>query len=302
MNERIHAFSIALCPATPGLSETALSRRRSDVLEMVIALIPSAASLIGTCLEERIVAEDGQLWIAFDLVISPQLSLELHASHCKTRRVGISAMAQMYLNLDRMKNEGRYAAIRVGELTRLAARLPMMEIQDVLDTIGTFGAYDLASWKLSHVRGGRRVSLRFNDGTVNVQLPLLSPFLVDRSVRTFRCALERVSNEGAVATNIEIIGGRDEPSGWPVQLPEKLKLRAPLFSCEDQRNEWFLLYVSKFASIPLEMEGRLLFNPSDGRPIQIELLQLINRDILLDALTGLSTSLGATSLNSGLSD
>lgn len=119
--ERIFAFAVPLGPAHPGLINE--EKRKQEARRIIRSVMPSTTSLIGAGLDERIMSDGRLIWLAFDLVESPQLSLAFDRQKGK-RTIQSSPIQRMIAELARLKDESETTTIRIGELEHLAQTFP----------------------------------------------------------------------------------------------------------------------------------------------------------------------------------
>lgn len=127
--ERIHAFSIALGVADAGLTERELETRKNEARRMALAFMPSLHALFSSNVEERLVADSGNLWLAFDLVPTTQMPLALDDNRSPSSR-GADITRRLRDEFSRLREEAGEFVIRTGRLTTLANSLPQLDASE----------------------------------------------------------------------------------------------------------------------------------------------------------------------------
>ena len=184
MTESIRAFSLPLGPAQPGLTNNQIVKRKGDAYRIVSAAMPSSKHLMTSVLQERIESDGRMLWLAFDLVETPQMQLVL-TGPVKSAKKGLkSALNDLYADLARLKVEAEATVIRVGELEAFSARLGTLSTPELATAIDSLSENDWELWRLINARKGKRISIEFPfTGSVGITLPLFPTHIPEKQSR-----------------------------------------------------------------------------------------------------------------------
>ncbi|WP_341744118.1 hypothetical protein [Azonexus hydrophilus] len=263
--ERIEAFSIALGLADAGLSEQELDARKNDARRTARCFMPSLDALLSSSIEERLVAENGHLWLAFDLSVAKQQQLDLDG-----RRGGCRLDANIVRNLHedflRLRGEAGELAVRTGRLNILANRLPQIEAEERTTVIESLSDEERTVWEIMHRRGGRKLSVRFGNETLSAQLPLINRYLPDPTIRMISAKVSAICSTSYQLTSIR----EDVPNANLVALPACMKLERPRLVSDGIRRSRFLLQVAEEAGIRISLQVRAVLWQSDLSPAYLE--------------------------------
>lgn len=285
MADSIHVFSLPLGPAQPGLNDRQITVRRNKVLSIVRATMPSTQYLANCILQERIVSDQGLLWLAFDLVETPQM--QLLASGPQRGRKGLaSALNGLYGELARLREEAEATVIRVGELTEFASRLQTMGGVELNSAIKDLSEQDWELWHLIHARKGKRVSIAFPTGNIGITMPLFPTHIPEKFPRKIRF---RVKSPARFKAKIEFLDETAESADTcAVKWPRTIDMLRPLGNIRAERDAWFHLYVAEFRDLILEATVRVALNLSDLSASHLELIELVRTPDLVDEANALS--------------
>lgn len=282
--ECIHAFSIALGIADAGLTERELESRKNGARRMALAFMPSLHTLFSSNVEERLVADSGNLWLAFDLVPTKQMPLALDGSRSSgglesglTRRLRDEFM--------RLRDEAGEFIIRTGRLTTLANRLPQLDAAERLVAIESMPEEDRTTWEIMHRRAGRRLSLRFGSETLSAQLPLLNLYATEPAIQSISARVSTIC-----AKSYQLISIRNAATdGAHVALPSSMKMDRPRQVDQSVRRSRFLLHVAEEAGIRVNLQVRVILWQSDLTPAYLEFRGVDESSSLRQALGLLCT-------------
>lgn len=285
MTEPIHAFSIPLGPARPGLYDTQMQKRKAEVYRILQATMPSSRYLLANgVLQERTVSDGRLLWLEFDLVESPQLALPWDCRRGASSKGMASTLNGLYAELVRLKDEADSTVIRVGALKAFAARLETLSGTEFSGAIDSLSEQDWKLWRLIHARKGKPVSIEFPTvGTVGITMPLFASHIAERRQRRVRFRVEAPTRKMAEVSIVADIS--DQQDAHAVRLPKTVDLIRPIGQDLADRNRWFLLYVAEFRNLVVEAEVRLVLKMSDFSPSHLELVGLGNAAELQSFLT-----------------
>ena len=278
MPERIFAFAIPLGPAHPGLVNE--EKRKQEARRIVRSVMPSTASLIGAGLEERIMGDDRLIWLAFDLVESPQLSLAFDRQRSK-RTIPSSPIQRMIAELTRLKEESETTTIRLGELEQLAQTITRVGTLDAQSLLDTLSDDDRSLWQLAHAKPGSRISLRFEDSEIGFTLPMFPIHVSDTRYRRIRFKVTSPSRKVATITCVRMLDDDTENGGNDIESVAALTrlLRSPGNHDDDG---WFGLYAAEYCNQHCEATVRVARWAEDLRPSHFELLQIDNSVVLAE--------------------
>jgi len=291
MSKSMNAFRIPLGPAIePGLSSIQLEKRTREAQQMIHAIMPSCRFLTNGVLQERLTSENGLFWLSFDLEESPQMPLFNAGPHPTGKRI-TSTLANLYTELLRLREEAVSSVIRVGELAMLAAELDMLPTHESHAALGELSTGDLQLWRLIHRRNGDVLAIEFEDGLVNLPLPILGTHLSEGRVRTIRFHVQHPGKRQAKLTRIKeisdgTIGAERSPS-----CPRTMKLlRSPEIDVV-RREAWFLLYVAEYRNLIVEANVRMALNRLDFSASHLELIEILNVHELESQIAGITENL-----------
>lgn len=274
MSEAIHALSIPLGPAKPGLTDAQIKKRKEEARRAVRATMPSSRHLMHCYLQERIVSDQGLLWLAFDLVETPQMQL-LTAGHGRNARMLASAFNSLCMELSRLKEEAEATVIRVGELAAISSRLASLSRIDITGVVEELSEHDWELWRLIHSRKGQGVSIEFPSGRVGISMPLFPEHASEGQERRIRFRVKSVNRGKA-----EIIQITEEVESAPacsaVNFPKKMRLLRPQGRGLQERKGWFLLYAAEFRNVAVDAIVRMALKLSDFSPSHLELISIRN--------------------------
>ncbi len=274
MSESIHAFSIPLGPAKPGLTDEQIKKRKGEAHRIVRATMPSTRHLMHCYLQERIISDQGLLWLAFDLVEAPQMQL-LTAGSGRNARMVASAFNSLCMELARLRDEAEATAIRVGELAAISSRLVSLSGMNLSGVVDGLSEHDWELWRLIHSRKGQAVSIDFSTGSVGITMPLFPAHTSEGRERRIRFRVKSVIRGKAEICQIKE-ENESTPASSPVKLPKKMKLLRPQVKCPQEKNGWFLLYVAEFRNVVVDATVRMALKLSDFSPSHLELISFNN--------------------------
>ena len=296
MAESIHVFSLPLGPAQPGLNDRQITMRRNKALSIVRATMPSTQYLSNCILKERIVSDQGLLWLAFDLVETTQMQL-LARGPQRGRKGLASALNGLYGELARLREDVEATVIRVGELAEFSSRLHILGGGELTSAIEDLSERDWELWRLIHARKGRRVSIDFPTGSVGITMPLFPTHISEKFPRKIRF---RVRSPSRVKAEIDFLGKTDEfTDTCGVECPKTIDLLRPMGKVRSERDAWFLLYVAQFRNVVLEATVRMALNLSDFSASHLELVELVKTPELIDEAAALGQFLTGERINVG---
>ena len=276
--ERIFAFSVPLGPAHPGLINE--EKRKQEARQIVRSLMPSTASLVGAGLEERIMSDGQLIWLAFDLVESPQLSLAFDRQR-KNRAMQSSPIQRMIVELAKLKEDTETTAIRIGELENLAQAITHFSTHDAKSLLNTLSDDDRNLWQLAHTKPGSRISLKFQDRDIGFSLPMFPIHVSDTKQRRIRFKVTSPSRKAANIANVRMLDGDTENGGTDIESMAALTrlLRSPVAHDDG----WFGLYAAEYCNEYCDATVRVARWAEDLRPSHFELIQINNAMALAEA-------------------
>lgn len=277
MSKSMTAFRIPLGPANdPGLSTSQLDRRTREAQQMIHAIMPSSRVLTEGLLQKRLTSENGLFWLAFDLEESPQMPLFNAGPHPTGKRI-TSTLANLYTELLRLREEAESSVIRVGELAMLAAELDSFPADESRAALGELSPDDLQLWKLIHRRNGNPLAIEFENGSVNLPLPILGAHIPEGQLRTIRFRVQHPSRRQAKLIGIREITDEVTVAEPFSSCPRTMKLLRSPESDGEQRDAWFLLYVAEYQNLVVEATVRMALKRIDFSASHLELVEILNR-------------------------
>jgi len=151
----IEAFRIALGRAESGVSEKALNSRKIQARQTAFAYMPSLQGRFAPRIKERLVAENGNLWLAFDLVPPMQMHLALDGNP-KANVLDIEAACKLREEYARLRNEAGEFVVRSGRLITHASALPQLDAAGRCELIESLADEDRITWESIHRLSGRK--------------------------------------------------------------------------------------------------------------------------------------------------
>lgn len=265
----IEAFRIALGPAESGLSEKALDSRKNQARNTIFAFMPSLHGPLKSHIRERLVAENGNLWLAFDLVPPMQMHLALDGNP-KANVLDIEATCRLREEYARLHNEAGEFVVRAGQLINLASALPQLDAAGRCELIESLADEDRITWESIHRLSGSELSIKFGDETLSAQLPTLNLFLPEPTNRIISAKVSgiRTGNQGKyyeLTSILAISTGVNQ-----VELPASMSMDRPRRLSQPMRQTRFLLHVAEEFGVPLDLEVRVILNQSDLTPAYLE--------------------------------
>ena len=289
MPEKLEAFCLPLGPEQPGLSDTQMHRRKEEVYRIIRATMPSSAALLRNgVLQERLAGGDGFLWLAFDLVESPQIILPFGEA-TKPRYKEKSILGSLYAELSRLKDEAEFNVIRVGALAGVASRLVAMSDQERVGALDALSEQDRELWRLFFMRKRRSISISFPTGIVDVNMPLFPLHIAEERSRKIRFKVKAVNRRRAELIAVEELTRESDNPSKGVPFPKRIELLRPLGYDSGQCKGWFLLYSAEFRDVVVEAEVRMALLLSELSPSHLELIQIGNKDQLKILAKGIVT-------------
>lgn len=272
MPERIFAFAVALGPAHPGLIHE--EKRKQEARQIVRALMPSTASLIGVGLEERIMSDGRLIWLGFDLVESPQLSLAWDRQRGK-RTIQPAPVQRMIAELARLQEDTETTTIRLGELEQLAQAISHVSTSEAQSLLSTLSDDDRRLWQLAHSKRGSRISLTFDNREIGFTLPMFPVHVSDTKHRRIRFQVTSLNRKAATITNVHRLDNDAEDAGSAPESVTALTrlLRTPGVSDVDG---WFGLYAAEYCYRNCDATVRVARRAEDFSPSHFELVQIEN--------------------------
>lgn len=263
--EGIHAFSIALGLADSGLTARELEARKNEARRLALAFMPSLHMLLSSTIEERLIAESGNLWLAFDLVPTKQMQLSLDGAKYSDS-LGTDIVRCLRDEFSRLRQEAGEFVIRTGRLTTLANRLPQLDPDERLQAIESMPEEDRTTWEIMHRRANRHLSVRFGNEMLSAQLPLLSLCTTEPTIRSISAKVSAICSK-----SYQLISIRDTTSvSSRVALPTSMKMDRPRRVDQSVRRSRFLLHVAEEAGIPVNLHVRVALWQSDLSPAYLE--------------------------------
>lgn len=270
--ERIFAFAVPLGPAHPGLIHE--EKRKQDARQIVRAMIPSTASLIGAGLEERITSDGRLIWLAFDLVESPQLSLAFNRQRGK-RTIQPAPVQRLIAELAKLQEDTETTTIRLGELEQLAQVISHVSSSEAQSLLSTLSEEERRLWQLAHSKRGARVSVAFENQKIEFTLPLFPVHVSDTKHWRIRFQVTSPSRKAATITGVRILDDETENAGSDIDSVAALTrlLRSPGVLNGDG---WFGLYAAEYCNRHCEATVRVARRAEDLSPSHFELVQIDN--------------------------
>lgn len=263
--ECIHAFSIALGIADAGLTERELGSRKNEARRMALAFMPSLHTLFSSNVEERLVADSGNLWLAFDLVPTKQMPLALGGTRF-SGSLGADITHRLRDEFSQLREEAGEFVIRTGRLTAFASKLPQLASEERLMAIESMPEEDRTTWEIMHRRAGRRLSVRFGNETLSAQLPLLNLYATEPGIRSISARVSAISAKSYQLISIRNAATEDTY----VALPSPMKMDRPRQVDQSIRRSRFLLHVAEEAGIRVGLQVRVILWQSDLSPAYLE--------------------------------
>lgn len=277
--DKIHAFSLALGLADAGISDRELEARKNEARQMALAFMPSLRALITSSIEERLIAEGGSLWLAFDLVPTKQMCLPIDGM-LPHGKLGMDITRRLRDDFSRLREEAGEFVVRTGRLTAFASRLQQLDADERAVAIESMPEEDRLTWDIMHHRAGRRLSVRFGDETLSAQLPLLNLFVPESTVRSISAKVSAICPKSFQLTSI-----LDSTAGVScVALPSMMKMDRPRQVVEPVRRSRFLLHVAEEAGVRVSIRVRAVLYQSDLSPAYLEFHGIDDPAPLLKAL------------------
>ena len=272
MPERIFAFAVPLGPAHPGLIHE--EKRKQEARQIVRAMVPSTASLIGVGLEERIMSDGHLIWLAFDLVESPQLSLAFNRQRGK-RTIQPAPVQRLIAELARLQEDTETTTIRLGELEQLAQVISHVSTSEAQSLLSTLSEEDRRLWQLAHSKRGARVSVAFENRKIDFTLPLFPVYVSDTKHQRIRFHVTSLSRKVATVAGVRVLDDNTENAeSDPTSVTALTRLlRSPGILDGDG---WFGLYAAEYCNRHCEATVRVARRAEDLSPSHFELVQIDN--------------------------
>lgn len=285
MPERIFAFAVPLGPAHPGLIHE--EKRKQEARHIVRTMMPSTASLIGVGLEERIMSDGHLIWLAFDLVESPQLSLAWDRQRGK-RTIQPAPLQRLIAELARLQEDTETTTIRLGELEQLAQAISHVSTSEAQSLLTTLSDEDRRLWQLAHSKRGSRISLTFENREFGSTLPLFPVHVSDTKHRRIRFQVTSPSRKAATITGVRLLDDDTENAGNDTDSVAALTrlLRSPGVLDGDG---WFGLYAAEYCNRHCDATVRVARRAEDYSPSHFELVQIDNLLALTELVKGVLT-------------
>lgn len=271
----IHVFSIALGPAEAGLSDEMLQSRKIQARQTAFAFMPSLQRLFATRIKERLVADKGNLWLAFDIVPATQMPLALEGNPGAHFIDGMAAH-QLREEYALLHDEASDFVIRAGRLISFASALAQMDAADRSTAIESLPHEDRLAWEIMHHQPGRRISIDLGGKTLSAQLPLLALYVPEAKIRKISA---RVSEIRTHQYKLTAINNRS-PSLSDSTLPSSMAMDRPRRLPESLRRERFLLQVAEEFGIHIQLEVRVILYQSDLSPAYLEFRGIDDKEVL----------------------
>ncbi|MCL4733213.1 hypothetical protein KJZ71_05445 [Patescibacteria group bacterium] len=225
-------------------------------------------------LQERIVSDHGLLWLAFDLVETPQMQLLTVGSE-KNSRIVASAFNALCMELARLRGEAEETVIRVGELAAISSKLTLFTGIDPSGVLESLSECDWDLWHLIYSRKGKTVSIEFPTGRVGISMPLFPAHASEGLERRIRFRVKSVTRDKAEICQITE-ESESAPACSVVNFPKKMRLLRPLGKGLRERKGWFLLYSAEFRNVAVDAIVRMALKLSDFSPSHLELISIRN--------------------------
>ena len=218
----IEAFRIALGRAESGVSEEALNSRKIQARQTAFAYMPSLQGRFAPRIKERLVAENGNLWLAFDLVPPMQMHLALDGNP-KANVLDIEATCKLREEYARLLNEASEFVVRSGQLITLASALPQLDAASRIEAIESLAHEDSITWESMHRLSGRELSIKFGDEMLSAHLPQLNPYLTEPANRIIVTKVSKIREKSYKLTSIRDISTDVNQ----VKLPASMSMERP---------------------------------------------------------------------------
>lgn len=271
----IHALSIALGPAEAGLSDEMLQYRKVQARQTAFAFMPSLQRLFAMRIKERLVAEKGNLWLAFDIVPATQMSLTFDGNpdtHC----IDSVAARQLREEYALLQDEASDFVIRAGRLISFASALAQMDAADRSTAIESLPHEDRLAWEIMHHQPGRQISIHLGGKTLSAQLPLLALYVPEAKTRKISARVSEIRNH-----QYKLTGIRDNSASVSDStLPSSMAMDRPRRLPESLRRERFLLQVAEEFGIRIHLEVRVILFESDLSPAYLEFRGIDDKEVL----------------------
>lgn len=261
----IEAFRIALGRAESGVSEEALNSRKIQARQTAFAYMPSLQGRFAPRIKERLVAENGNLWLAFDLVPPMQMHLALDGNP-KANVLDIEATCKLREEYARLLNEASEFVVRSGRLITLASALPQLDAASRIEAIESLAHEDSITWESIHRLSGRELSIKFGDEMLSAHLPQLNPYLTEPANRIIVTKVSKIREKSYKLTSIRDISTDVNQ----VKLPASMSMERPRRLPQPMRQTRFLLHVAEEFGVRLALEVRVILNQSDLTPAYLE--------------------------------
>ena len=285
--ERIHAFSVALGLADAGVTERELEARKNEARRMAFAFMPSLHSLFSSFIEERLFADSGNLWLAFDLVPSRQMHLPLCGAGV-SGNVDLDIGRRLRDEFSRLREEAGEFVVRTGRLTAFANVLPQLDVEERSAAIEAMPEEDRTTWDIMHRRAGRRLSIHFGEEALATQLPLLNLYITEPTTRSISAKVSTIC-----AKSYQLMSIRDIATDINhVALPSSMKMDRPRQVVESVRRTRFLLHVAEEAGIRVTLQVRAVLWQSDLSPAYLEFRGMDGNESLRQASDFLMAGFG----------
>lgn len=291
--ETIQAFRIALAPARDGLTDSQLSDRRRKARSLATANMPSLYTSPAFRVKERLLSDDGHFWLAFDLEISPQLTLELREPGKRLSKAATDFI-RLSTELSGLKTEALGFSVRVGEMAQMSAVLSCLG-DSAGELVGQILNEGGVTWKVAHEHAGKEVSIDFDGHMVTTQLPLIPLHMLEAGTRQITCYVESIEQGGMRLTRVSELGGQGVLPSRAVSMPHRIQLYQPHNGTQTSAQDYFLLYIAHRNRFRVSMEVRLALRQHDMAPSHLQLLKIGDRSRLVQALIEHADSLGVLS-------
>ncbi len=271
----IHALSIALGPAEEGLSDEMLHYRKVQARQTAFAFMPSLQRLFVSSIKERLVAEKGNLWLAFDIVPATQMSLPLE-DNSGVHFIDGMAAHQLREEYALLHDEASDFVIRAGRLISFASALAQMDAADRSTAIESLPEDDRLAWEIMHRQPGRQISINLGGETLSAQLPLLALYVPEATTRKISARVSEIRNH-----QYKLTGIRDNSASVSDStLPSTMSMDRPRRLLDSLRRERFLLQVAEEFGIRIHLEVRVILFESDLSPAYLEFRGLEDKEVL----------------------
>lgn len=280
--EVMHAFRIALAPARDGLTDSQLSDRRRKARSLATANMPSLYTSPAFCVKERLLSDDGHFWLAFDLEVSPQLTLELRQPG-KRLSSAATDFIRLSTELSGLKTEALGFSIRVGEMAQMSAVLSRLG-DSADELVGQVLNEEGVTWKVAHEHAGKEVSIDFDGHMVTTQLPLIPFHMLETGTRQITCYVESIDQGGMRLTRVNELEGHGAIPPRAVAMPHRIQLHQPYHGTQTAVRDYFLLYIAHRNRLRVSMQVRLALRQHDMTPSHLQLLEIEDRSRLVQVL------------------